>query len=451
MVKANRYYRLVRGLFWSSIPPALQNLAFSAQQVLDTVMVAQLDDAAVAALSFCGSAIMVFTSVVYGIILATSAFIAQHWGAQKLSGMRLYLYMSIGGSMVVVVPIVLILVLFPELLMALGPDVVAVKDKGAEYLRIAGWSILAFPITVSLGMALNMIGQGRLSMIISLCFVFCSIFLNYLFIFGVGLLPAMGVAGAALGTLVTNAVFLMLYLYLFVIAEHPFKFYYKEISQQFSRSAVNKLVAKSAPLALNGGLWAAGLFAYHIIFSRLGSVGLTTIALIAPIVTLSMVAFNGLATGASARIGQLLGRRKLKYAWLETQLAITVTLLMGLTISAIGILFADFLPQIYSSISEETIGVLKPTYDIAALFMWVRCVNVVLINGILRAGGDNAFVLKLDSATTWLMSLPITIIFALVFELSMQWVYLASLTEEFLKLVFAFKRVQSRQWMQSLV
>lgn len=434
-----------------ALPAALQNFAFSAQQVIDTIMVAHLADDAVAALAFCGTAFLVITSALFGIVLATGALVSQHWGGGKLNEMREFLYLSIGVSIIFVLPVVVVFITKPDWVMQLATDSRSVIDAGSAYLRIAGLSLLVWPVTVGIGMSLNMIGQARLSMFLSIAFVVAAISLNYVFIFGLGPIPELGIRGAALGTLITNVVFLLVNFAVVVRRTHPFHIRKARLRRILDQGMCVKLLRQAMPLMMNGLLWAGGLFAYHVLFGQLGQVSLTVFALVSPVITLSMVVFNGLSTATSAEIGRNLGEGSnltaIEIAWTSIKLALLLGVLSALVLS----LLWQYIFIVFPEISHQVINALRPVYIVATVFIWVRGLNIVLINGILRSGADNDFIFKLDTTTTWAVGVPLTVVAAFVFNAPLFIVYLCSLSEEMLKALFALRRVHQNKWIRSLL
>ncbi len=87
---------------------------------------------------------------------------------------------------------------------------------------------------------------------------------------------------------------------------------------------------------------------------------------------------------------------------------------------------------------------------VMASAVWLRAANMVLIVGILRAGGDTRFSLVLDGLVIWVVGVPLAALAAFVIGWPVQWVYLMALTEELTKFVFGFWRYVSRKWINDL-
>ncbi|MCM2442234.1 Na+-driven multidrug efflux pump [Agrobacterium vitis] len=437
-------------LFATAIPSALQHFAFSAQQVVDTVMVAHLGDASIAALSFCGAAFFVITSILYGLVMAAGALISQHWGAGDRLSVRKTLYLSTLMTQIVSVPAVVLFVIFPDWVMRMGPQSEEVRSAGVSYLQIAGWSLLMWPVIVGVGNALNMTGRAALSMALSLAFVTIAVLCNYIFVFGMGPVPATGVKGAALGTLVVNIMFFFIYIALLKFHLAYLLLRRDELRLLLDLKKARQFVAQSLPLALNGGLWSGGLFGYQVVFSQVGELGLAAFGLLLPIITVYLTLFNGLATGSGAMIGQALGRRDYPLAWQYAVYSVNVAAAFGILTSIGLFLLRDQVNILYPSISPELSQEFLILFSVSMLLLWIRGINIVVINGILRIGADNGYILKIDTISSWGVGIPLSILAAVVLGLPMVFVYFASFTEEITKCMFSIYRMHRKIWCRTI-
>ena len=95
---------------------------------------------------------------------------------------------------------------FPELLMrAFASDPVLIQD-GAVYLRVVGVSYLLLSVSQIYLCILKNCGKAVLSAVISSVSVIINIILNAAFIFGIGFFPEMGIAGAAVATVIAKVI-----------------------------------------------------------------------------------------------------------------------------------------------------------------------------------------------------------------------------------------------------
>ncbi|EKA3900184.1 hypothetical protein EFU55_003711 [Vibrio cholerae] len=87
---------------------------------------------------------------------------------------------------------------------------------------------------------------------------------------------------------------------------------------------------------------------------------------------------------------------------------------------------------------------------ILSIAISLKMLNMVIINGILRAGGENTFCLKMDFIAMWLFGLPLTAIAAFVMHYSFEQVYMMMLVEEIIKLTLCWRRYRTRLWLRDL-
>ena len=80
-----------------------------------------------------------------------------------------------------------------------------------------------------------------------------------------------------------------------------------------------------------------------------------------------------------------------------------------------------------------------------------RAINITIIVGILRAGGDQKFVLGMDVFCQWCVGIFITFLCVKFWELSMFWIFLAINSEEIIKSFICVWRLLSKKWINNLV
>jgi Na+-driven multidrug efflux pump len=76
--------------------------------------------------------------------------------------------------------------------------------------------------------------------------------------------------------------------------------------------------------------------------------------------------------------------------------------------------------------------------------------GLVIMVGILRGAGDAKSVLLMESATMWLIGVPLTILGAFVFRLPVHIVYALAVLEEVVKFILGFKRLKSLKWINDV-
>ena len=194
------YQTLVR----LAIPIALQNLVTFSVNLADSVMVGSLGDAAVAGM-YMGNQIQtllqVFSGGIEGAILILAA---QYWGKRDTASIRRIVAIGMQFSLAVGLVLTLACSLFPTQIIGLFTKDPVTIQTGGEYLRIVCFSYIFFCLTQSLIASMRSVEVAKTGLYVSLCSLFVNVGLNYVLIFGKLGLPALGVKGAAIATVIAR-------------------------------------------------------------------------------------------------------------------------------------------------------------------------------------------------------------------------------------------------------
>ncbi len=189
-------------LSWPIVASYLLQVAVG---IADTKMVGALGPVQLAAVGTAGGVMFFFVSIAFVVSMGVQILVAQYVGRGDLKGtesvVKQGLLAAVGITLLLVSPWGVLLSGWIMRLMGADAEMIG---HGAPYLQLvfAGmvFVILSFVITGALQGA----GDTLTPLMILLVANIVNIGVNYLFIFGVGPFPAMGVQGAAVGTLVSR-------------------------------------------------------------------------------------------------------------------------------------------------------------------------------------------------------------------------------------------------------
>jgi len=178
--------------------------AMTAFNLTDTYFVSFLGTEALAAISFTFPAVFVLNTIAHGIAIGTAAVISQAIGAGDHQRMRWLTTDASVLGLVVAVPLTVIGLLTVNPLFAAlgaGPEILPIISN---YMII--WYFgLVFVVVPAVGMnAIRALGDAVTPAIIMMVAFGMNVVLDPLLIFGVGGLPRMGIAGAALATVISR-------------------------------------------------------------------------------------------------------------------------------------------------------------------------------------------------------------------------------------------------------
>jgi putative MATE family efflux protein len=289
----------------------------------------------------------------------------------------------------------------------------------------------------------------KLAALVSVAALALKTVLAYLLIFGLGPLPALGVRGAATGTL-TAWLFECTLLFFFVyrlntpLAANPLTFFH------FDRAFLQKVLVTSMPAALNEMAWSFGITVYNAVYAHISTDSIAAININSTIEDLFFVLFMGLGNACSVMVGNRIGAgdKDIAYEYGKrfTVLGVGMALLMG----AMVILVREPVMSLYE-ISEQAAYNLSWLLLIFGLTGWLRVHNFIVFIGALRAGGDTRYAMFVELFSIWLIGVPMALLGAFVFHLPVYLVYLMVLLEEAVKAIVIDLRFFSRKWIHDLV
>jgi Na+-driven multidrug efflux pump len=129
---------------------------------------------------------------------------------------------------------------------------------------------------------------------------------------------------------------------------------------------------------------------------------------------------------------------------------VKIMIIIGLTMSAILFIASGPLSSFFQ-VEPLVATYITNCIRVLAIVTVVKGLNMLIIVGILRSGGDTTFAMYLDGGAVWLVAVPLVFLGGFVWKLEIQYVYMLALTEEFVKVSIGLYRVWSKKWINNLI
>lgn len=426
--------KFYRTLVVLALPILAQNFLASSLNMVDTLMIGRLGDNEVAAVGIANQFFFLFNLVGNGAAAGCSIFISQYWGQKDAASIKRVLGFGFFVNLAIGLIFTLTALLIPRLIITLFNRQAVVIDLGEGYLRIVCLSYVFTGVTFLLANALRSVGQAAVPMLVSLAAVLTNAGLNWVFIFGKLGAPAMGVRGAALA----------------FRRGSPYRGRLSEFLG-FGKELSRKVLGAMGPVVLNEGCWALGFMLYTVAYGFIGD-GTRAIAasqIYNSIQNLFMVLCFSMASASLVMIGNRIGAGEEADAKAYARRFTGLAVLVGLVVGAAVIVSAPFILSFFNS-SDEVRRAAVAMLRIFGTVLPVRMMNVVLIVGVFRGGGDAAFGLKVEAGTMWLIGVPLAFFGALVLGWPVELVALLVTAEEAAKCAFALVRLHSDKWVRNM-
>jgi putative MATE family efflux protein len=432
-----------------ALPVAFQQLISAGLNMIDVLMVGQLGENAVAALGLANQIFFLLILFLFGVTSGMAIFTAQYWGKGDIQNIRRVLGICLTIAMFVALSFSLAATIIPQTLMGFYTEDQAVIQLGSSYLRIVGLSYMMTAITVAYIAVLRSITLVKMTVVVAVLGLGVKTVLAYLLIFGVGIFPALGVRGAAIGTAcgwTVECVLLLILVYTLKtpLAANPLTFF------KFNRPFVVNVLKTSLPAALNEVLWSLGFTSYNAVYARIGTDAIAAVNINATIEELMFVLFLGLGNACAVMIGNNIGAGDkhiaFEYGRRFLILGIATALLGGVLVFSLR----DTVVSLYD-ISYSAANNLRGLMFVFAISAWLKMINFILFIGALRAGGDTKYGMFTELFSIWMIGVPCALIGGFVLHLPVYGVYALVLLEEAAKAIIVFRRYLSRNWIHDLV
>lgn len=427
------------------MPIAIQGLLTSSLSFIDSLMVGSLGETALAAVGAAGQFGGLLFGFYWGLCCGGTIFIAQYHGVHDEDGIRRAHGLSTTCMMAITLIFTLLATFAPQFVIGIYAEDPAVRDLGAQYLRIIGVAYLFQTLSTAFSNVLGSTERVKIPLVASIASMITNTALNWMLIYGNLGMPQMGVRGAAIASLsaaVVNTAVLL------GVCIHQRNVAVTRIKQMFlwPVSFVKDYFIKSTPLLINEMGYSVAVLVINIVFGRQGEANLAAVSIFRTLEGLLYSFFRGFANASSVMVGKRVGAGELKDAtqqavWfaalcpmLSFMLCVMVILLRGPLLSLFDI----------SDSVRTTVTMILLAY---AILGPTRHVNYIQ-NNIYRAGGESRVGTVIELASIWLITVPLVLLTGFVFHAPFIVVFIASMFEELVKLPIELKYLFSRKWIK---
>lgn len=430
-----------------SLPLALQQLLSSAMGIVDTMLVAKISQ--VTAVGTAAQIDMMAMTVAFGAASGAAIFMTQFYGAKDTVKLRKSFGLGLLMAGSIALAFALAAFFFSGPLLRIYIDDAQILNSASDYLSVALFGYVPSILMMTFSFAYRSVHKTHIPLMIGTSAMLVKIGLSYLFIFGLFGLPAMGVRGAALGTLIAQTLGLLAYV---VYSYRSHQLFIGKLREMFGFTGnfFRVILRRSSPLIFNETLFAIGSTLYIVIFGRLGSQAMESYYVAIQIGNLFLFMIQGISTANAVILGAELGSGDLKRAKQTGNAFISVAVIFSLILSISVLLTAQPLVMMFGL--KDPIVTLQAILIVRvfAVRLSLRLFNVIIFAS-LRAGGDSKFLAFLDSGIMWLVGLPMAFVLVSVLHIqSIALVFLLVQVEQLVRVVVGLKRYFAGHWIRNL-
>lgn len=448
------FYKMILAI---ALPIVIQSLFTNIVALLDNVMVGKVGTDQMTGVAVVNQLIFVFNLAVFGGMSGAGIFSAQYFGQKNDKGVRNVFRMKlIIRLLIIVVSLSTFIILHNPLINMFlheggnSGNIDATYKYAKEFLYIMLLSIIPFVISNCYSTTLKEAGQTMVPMVAGIIAVVVDLVFNALLIFGLLGFPKLGVAGAAIATVLSR--FIECGYLIFYTHSHSDK--YKFIrgvyrSLYVPASLVKKVVITGTPLLLNEFLWAAGITMQTQALSTRGLAAVAGLNIANTINNVVNTVFLTMGVAISIVVGQLLGAGKVKEAKDTDRKMIVFSLLISLGVSAILVFASIFFPRMYNTTGEIRYLATRFILAFVVATPFNAFTNAAYFT--LRSGGKTIMTFIFDSGFIWVVNVPVAMLLAHGTTMPIVWMFLCISLLDVLKAIIGFILVKRGTWLNTIV
>jgi len=384
------------------------HLAQFAIGMTDTVMLGWYSVEALAAVTLAGSYFFVFFMLGSGFALAVMPMVAAFAAKDDETGLRRATRMGMWLSLLYALAAIPAMIWSEPILRALGQNA-DVSALAARYLQIAGWGLIPALLVMVLKSYLAALERAQVVLWITILATIVNALANYALIFGNWGAPELGMAGAAIASIMTQGVSLLgVVLYaVWVLPRHSlFSRMWRPDWEMFAR-----VFRLGFPIGLTALSEVTLFSASAMMMGWLGTIPLAAHGIAVQLASATFMVHLGLSNAATVRAGNAFGRHDRAHL---ARGAITVTglsLLVSLVTIALFLTVPELLISMFlgtdAEAGPEIMVIGAGLLAVAALFQLVDGAQVIAL-GVLRGVQDTGIPMIIAALSYWVVGIPMS-------------------------------------------
>lgn len=448
------FYKMVLAV---AVPIMIQNGITNFVGLLDNIMVGQIGTEQMSGVAIVNQLMFVYYLCIFGGLAGAGIFTAQYFGQKDDEGIRHTFHYKFWMALILTLGALFVFLGLGEYLIQMylngsndGGDPIAALSYGKLYMRVMLFGLPAFMFVQIYVSTLRECGETVVPMKSGITAVFVNLFLNYLLIYGKFGLPALGVVGAAIATVVSRYVEAAIV----ICWTHSHKEKNSFIVGIYKTLKVpghlaGKFFIKGAPLLVNEALWSSGMATLMQCYSIRGLRVIAGLNIANTINNVFNVVFIALGDAVAIIIGQLLGAGKMEEARDTDNKIIAFSVCCCIGVAALMICIAPLFPQIYNT--TDDVKALAVQFIIAQAIFMPQAAFMHATYFTLRSGGRTIVTFLFDSVFVWCVSVPVAYGLSRMTSIPVIAIFALVQISDWIKCVIGFVLVKKGVWLQNIV
>lgn len=378
-------------------PSMVEGFLVALVTMFDGIMVSSIGNDANAAVTITKQPIYFMICFITALNIAVTAIVSRRFGAKNRESVNRTMHEGLKLSVMIAVVLSILVAVFSRQFCQLMGATENTIDYATTYLSIIASGFIFNALRLTINACQRGIGKTKISMLTNLVANLVNIGLNYLLINGNWGFPKLGIAGAAIATVIGNAAAFLICLVTILLPKGYLKLSFKQLFTLDKETLAT--IGHILPSTLIDQIFLRiGFILFAMIVNYLGDDATYVHGICNDMNSLMFTLADGFSIGTAAVVGHRLGEKRKDLAVVYAKVSMMISFLCAIIICLFMVLARKPLISLYSPETEERANTAAIIMIIAAFTTLPQNIQWV-ITGILRGSGDTKF-----TATTSLVS-----------------------------------------------
>ena len=397
----------LKSLVVLAVPIIFANLFQTAYHLIDTFWVGRLGAGAIASVSLSLPFIFLIISLGIGMATAGTILVAQYKGKKEKKNVDYVAAQTLLMMFFISIVLTFIGYFSSSYLVELMGVEEAVFVDAVSYLRISFLGVIFLFGFFAFQSLMRGVGDVKTPLYIVIGTVVLNLFLDPLFIFGFGSIPALGVSGAAIATVITQC--LAAVVGFFILFSGKYDIHLKKVNFAPDVNLIKKIFKLGFPVSVERSARALGMLAMMFLVAGFGTMVIAAYGIGMRIFSFIFIPALGLSMATSTLVGQNMGAGKIdrteKISKISAGLGFAILSIMGIFV----FLFAHQICGFFIPSDPALVEMSAQYIRIMALFFGFIGVQQTL-NGVFSGSGNTLISMVLAIVSLWVLRFPLAYI-----------------------------------------
>ncbi|MBO5908071.1 MAG: MATE family efflux transporter [Clostridia bacterium] len=447
-----------KGVLAIALPIMAQNALASLVNLLDNIMVGSVGTEAMSGVAIANRFIFIFNLLIFGVMASGGIFTAQYHGAKNEEGVRSTFRLKLALGLFFSAIAITVFIIFDDALISTflhdgetgDISLTETLASAKTYLHIYLLGIIPYTVDQAYATTSRETGNAVLPMCSSFISIGVNFVLNAILIFGLLGFPAMGVAGAAVATVISR--FAALGFNVIMMHRRKSGLYFTHgLYRSFKIPAklLLSVAVKGLPIIFNECLWSMAVTMQNQAFSVRGIEVVAAFNIADVLINLLSVVYLAFNSSIAIVVGAQLGAGESERAKDTAMKMMVLSLFSTVVLGIIMISASSFFPYLYET-TDAVRSLSTSLIIIAACFLPIASLAHSMYF-ILRTGGAVFSTALMDSGFMWIIAVPVAMLLVHLTPFNIITVYILSRASEILKVAFGTVLLKRGTWSKSLV